>query len=120
LVLVGVTSPFTEPVARAAWELGRLIGDPERPLPGEDPRTSDPSEARHWATVHAELLDLRLDLLRQLLQSAQRVRDPLVASGLRLNVQGLELSVNRSRTRAAFWARRLGELVGSFADSSPG
>jgi hypothetical protein len=102
----------------SARELGRRIGDPERTLPGENPRTVDALQARHWAAVHAELLEVRLELLQQLRGSIERVSDPLVAAGLRHNLQALELAVNRSRRRVAFWAHRLAELADAFAAPS--
>lgn len=112
---MGVTSPFTRALTSSARELGRRLGDPERMLPGEDPRTTDPLEAGHWAAVHAEVLEVRLELLQQLRRSLDRVRDPFVAAGLRQNLHSLELAVNRSRRRVAFWAHRVAELAELFA-----
>lgn len=112
---MGLTSPFTQAFTSSARELGRLIGDPERALPGENTRTSDPFEAKHWAAVHAELLEVRLELLQQLRHTIDKVSDPLVAAGLRHNAQALELAVNRSRRRVSFWAHRLAELADAFA-----
>lgn len=116
---MGAESPFTQALTSSARELGRRIGDPERTLPGEDPRTADPYEAKHWAAVHAELLEVRLELLEQLRRVIDRVSDPLVRAGLTHNSQALELAVNRSRRRTAFWAHRVAELADAFAASAP-
>ena len=116
---MGVISPYTQPLTSTARELGRQIGDPERMLPGEDPRTESPYEAKHWVAVHAELLEVRLDLLQQLRQAIQHVSDPLVAAGLRENAQALELAANRSGRRIAFWAHRVAELADAFAAPGP-
>ena len=112
-------SPFTQALASSARELGRRIGDPERMLPGENPRTTDPREAKHWAAVHAELLDVRLELLEQLRRVIERATDPPVVAGLTHNAQGLELAVNRSRHRFAVWAHRVAELADAFAAPAP-
>jgi hypothetical protein len=88
-------------------------------LPGENPRSTDPFEAKHWAAVHAELLEVRLELLLQLRRVIERVSDPLVAAGLTQNAQALELAVNRSRRRIAFWAHRVAELADAFAAPAP-
>ena len=116
---MGAASPFTQVLTKSAKELGRWIGDPERTLPGENPRTANPFEAKHGAAVHAELLEVRLELLEQLRRVIGRVSDPMVAAGLTHNAHALELAVNRSRRRVAFWAHRLAELADEFAAPAP-
>lgn len=102
-----------------ASELGRRIGDPEWLLPGEEPGTPDVDRAHHWMTVHGELLELRQSLLADLRRTAAQVGDRNVADGLRSNLRTLELAVNRSQRRVAFWDHRLHELAGAFAAAGP-
>lgn len=111
---MGVTSPFTQ-FTNSARDLGRLIGDPERALPGENTRTVDSREAKHWAAVHAELLEVRLELMQQLRQMIAGVSHPAVAAGLQHNAEALELAINRSRRRLDFWTRRVAQLADSLA-----
>src|SRR5437588_13113449 len=102
---------FTNMLARSARDLGGWIGDPDRALPGEDPRTSDARLATHWASVHFEVLELRLELLRHLRHAIETVSDPCVAAGLQHNARSLELAVNRSRRRSSHWAQRASDLA---------
>jgi len=107
-----------QPVTSSARVLGLLVGDPERTLPGENPATVEAREAMHWAAVHAELLEVRLELLRELRATIQRVVDPSVAAGLEHNARALDLAVDRSRYRVSFWAHRIEQLARPFAAST--
>ena len=98
-----------------AADLGRLIGDPLRLLPGEDPATTDPDEAIGWLAAHRQLLTVRLELLNHLRTELAQVENPQVARGLGLNLEGLELSVRRSRSRVADWEARLSKLGAQLA-----
>jgi hypothetical protein len=75
-------------------------------------------EAMHWAAVHAELLEVRLELLRELRAAIQGVADPNVVAGLEHNARALHLAVDRSRHRVRFWAHRVEQLAQPFAASA--
>lgn len=113
-MVTGMPRSATEEAA----ELGRLIGDPQRLLPAEDPATTDLDEASGWLEAHRELLALRLELLNHLRAMLGHVDNPQVAVGLGLNLEGLELAVRRSRSRVADWEARLLTLGAELAGAS--
>jgi len=103
-----------------AERLARLVGDPDRLLPGEEPGTSDLEEARNWLRVHRQLMDVRMELLEHLKQLQEKVSDPAVAAGLKINARGLVLSVERSRARHSYWEQRLAGLEADLATAVRG
>jgi hypothetical protein len=102
-----------------AERLGRLVGDPERLLPGETPGTTDLKEAEHWLDVHAQLLQLREELLERLESRSAGIAEPAVAAGLDVNRRALLLTIRRSRARRSFWQRRVEALRGAVATAAP-
>ncbi len=103
--------------AEEAENLARLVGDPERLLPNEEPRTTDVVVAEHWVGVHRQVLELRVELMKELRRHLEHVADPAVLAGLNVNLQGLQLSVQRSRVRLAYWRDRLDALRAAVASA---
>lgn len=85
--------------------------DPDRLLPGEDPRTRNREDARHWVEVYAELRHFKLDLIGQT-RSRMDAMNPSSQSEVKdvdLEIL-LEESARLSR-RLEFWRVRLNELA---------
>lgn len=95
-----------DPAFDAALE---IVADPARLLPGEEPSSQHPDDARHWAAVYAELLHFK----DQLVTTARRA-----GKGLRQSAQPeagddlalLEAERSRLRARHRFWIRRVKQL----------
>ncbi len=80
--------------------------DPERLLPGEDPRASHPDDALHWAQVYRELCEFKN-------RTIDRITIDTVGLGdaARREVEGTDLVVlkaerDRFQKRADFWRDR--------------
>lgn len=88
----------------------RVVGDPDRLLPGEEPNTRYLDDARHWRSVYAELLHFKDQLVTAARRAGENLRRPArheVSDDLRL----LEAERTRLRSRYEFWKRRSEELV---------
>ena len=84
--------------------------DDERLLPGEDPDSSLPEDALHWAEVYRELCDFKERAIEQ-------ITDDVVSLGeeARKEIRTTDLVVlraerDRFRRRAEFWRQRYGRL----------
>jgi hypothetical protein len=87
----------------------RNAGDPNRLLPDENPKTSQPEDARHWRMVYSELLRFKEGLLsvadRGLADIEQELKVTDTSTLALLRAQN-----NRLRHRLEFWERRHREL----------
>lgn len=101
---------MTETAGDPAFEQAlEIISDPDRLLPGEEPRSKHPDDARHWTSVYAELLQFK----DQLVAAARRAGGGLRQSGRHELGQDMKLLVaerSRLRKRHRFWSRRLQDL----------
>jgi hypothetical protein len=94
-------------------EVRRMSIDPDRLLPGEDTKSSQPEDAKHWASVYTELLGTKRRLVRDLRKMmitghSQDAQDELE----RADVIMLELQIQRFEHRLAVWQKRAAELAG--------
>ena len=86
-------------------------------IPGEDPDTPYPQDARHWLTIYAELVAFHEDLLQRLRTEAahmQTVKHRLQDSDL----APLHRELGRLRERLRFWQQRCLELAGIELDEA--
>ena len=94
----------------AFQEALRVVGDPARLLPGEEPNTRYVDDARHWRSVYAELLHFKDQLVSTARRASENLRRPArheASDDLKL----LEAERSRLRTRYEFWKRRSEELA---------
>jgi hypothetical protein len=90
--------------------LAPAIGDPDRLLHGEDPKTRHLDDALHWKSVYAELLDFKkevLDATRHRLETLSESAKEEVAG---MDVPMLEAEADRLHKRHAFWCGRVEKL----------
>ena len=93
-----------------AAEAARRAADVERLLPGEEPDTVYPDDARHWVEVYSELLAVKGELIT-VTREARRGADPAVQTELSgTDLPIMEHERTRFETRLAFWTGRLGAL----------
>lgn len=89
----------------------RVVGDPDRLLPGEEPNTRYVDDARHWRSVYEELLHFKDQLMTTARRASENLRRPArheASDDLNL----LEAERGRLRSRYEFWKRRAEELAG--------
>jgi DNA-binding response OmpR family regulator len=83
----------------------------ERFLEGEDPDSKKPAEARRWASLYGDMVDLKTQLLgsvfRQLPQLPKVARQELEG-----DIRLLETQRSRYRRRLHFWSERESDLAG--------
>ena len=84
----------------------------DRLLPGEDPSSRHPEDARHWMAVYSELLAFKQEILRQ-----SSARAAVMIPAARREVESTDLVVLRSEAarlerRLDYWHRRLTESRG--------
>jgi hypothetical protein len=84
----------------------------DRLLPGEDPSSGHPEDARHWMAVYSELLAFKQEILRQ-----SSARAAVMISAARREVESTDLMVLRAEAarleqRLGFWHRRLTDSRG--------
>lgn len=82
-----------------------LLADPHQLLPGEEPETRYPDDARHWLQVYAELLRFKDELLATVRRASRRLR----RAGRHEANKDLELmEAERSRLhrRFLFWRHK--------------
>lgn len=90
---------------------GEEAADPDRLLPGEDPSTGYPDDARKWIEVYDELLRFKNRLLDVATETLKDVHGkPARHEVVETDKIVLEAEVNRFRRRLAFWKHRLSEL----------
>ena len=99
-----VAAGFDRAVRRAA--------DPHRLMEGEDPDTTLPEDARHWADVYTELITFNQEILMAMRAAAGTGDLPAEDTD---NAQLLEAHMERLRYRQAFWQGRLTEAAGTSA-----
>jgi hypothetical protein len=80
--------------------------DPNRLLPGEDPKSRDPQDASHWIRVYDELYRFKTDLIAQ--TRARIARMPVAAQR---EVKETDLAIllkesERLGSRLEFWKDR--------------
>ncbi len=84
--------------------------DPERLLPGEDPSSMQPDDARLWIDVYSELLDYKRALLEVTEQKLARMRDePSRREVVETDEVVIGAECRRFEQRLGFWKRRLDE-----------
>ena|SRR5438105_10892443 len=86
-------------------------GDSDRLLPGENPESTHPDDARHWVEVYRELLAYKDRLLAVTQATLSEVPDEPARREVAETDQTL-IAAERERfaRRLAFWDRRLVEL----------
>jgi hypothetical protein len=87
------------------------VADPDRLLPGEEPKSRHPDDARHWASVYGELLHFKEQLVATARRAGEGMRGsakPEVNEDLAL----LEAERSRLRKRYRFWRRELDRVSG--------
>ena len=86
---------------------------PDFLLPGEDPATTDPKDATHWAGVYTELVGVERQLVANL-RGMMANQEPDVQDELqRADVELLELQIGRMEHRLAFWRERMPPVAAS-------
>lgn len=85
--------------------------DPDRLLPGEDPRSRNREDAEHWLRVYRELHDFKLDLIEQT-RNRLRAMDPAA----QVEVHDVDLTIllkesDRLGRRLRFWKTRVEALA---------
>jgi signal transduction histidine kinase len=73
-------------------------------LPGENPSSPYPEDARHWTVVYQELLKVKEDMLEQL--GVRRGRTRAAQSEVDRDEQALKLEIDRLRTHLGYWEER--------------
>jgi hypothetical protein len=82
--------------------------DGDRLLQGEDPNSSDPEDARHWAAVYGELLSFKEDLLSTARQRQARMSEATAKKEVTAtDIQILEVERDRLRRRLNFWEAKI-------------
>jgi chromosome segregation ATPase len=92
-------------LGREQTALGRRSVGSARFLPGEDRDASDPTLARHWASVYAELIQFKEDLLAEVQRRAESWGPALVAESLR-EARRLQPELEQLRLHRQFWEDR--------------
>ena len=87
--------------------------DPDRLLPGEDPRSRNQEDAQHWVEVYGELRRFKRDLIDQ-----TRSRMDAMDASAQGEVKDVDLAImleesHRLSRRLEYWQARLGELAPS-------
>jgi DNA-binding winged helix-turn-helix (wHTH) protein len=88
---------------------------PSRALEGEDLKTSQWEDARHWMSIYADLLEFKhgiLDLVRRDVASLQ----PLARKAAEADVQIIEDQMQGYQARLDLWYRRIWDLHGLWLD----
>ncbi|SRR6266700_1675920 len=84
--------------------------DPDRLLPGEDPTSTEPDDARLWIDVYAELLDYKRALLQVTELKLADMRDqPARREVVETDSVVIGAECQRFERRLDFWTRRLRE-----------
>ncbi len=99
------------PVAETPREAAQNAVEPERLLPGEDPRTTHPDDVRHWMSVYAQLLSFKEKVLSDTHASMAVMEPEARAEVSRTDATVLEAERQRLRRRADFWEQRHRELT---------
>lgn len=98
-----------------AMEYGANL--PSRPLGGEDLECDDPSDAKHWVQVYAELAEFMRALVQE--QSPARLDDPTrEPRPLPADVRAMMLQVRVLELHLSYWTERLRRF--GETDDSPG
>lgn len=89
--------------------------DPNRLLPGEDPKSRHLEDVLHWIRVYDELYRFKADLIAQ-----TRARLPRMPNAAQREVKATDLSIllkesERLGTRLDFWKQRRRSLEGTLA-----
>jgi hypothetical protein len=84
-------------------------------LPGENPRTAQAGDARHWARVYAELISFNR-LLAAETRPGRGTEKGSSTAAAGSDSAALAVDLGRFRRRLAYWERRLAELGGREAE----
>lgn len=100
-----------EPVVRGAT-------DPNRLLPGEDPKSKDPEDALHWIRVYDELYRFKAELVAQI-----RARLSQMEAASQREVKETDLAIllresERLGSRLEYWKERRRSLQQTLAHGS--
>jgi hypothetical protein len=95
-----------EVAAEAAWEGADL----ERPISGEDPKSTSLSEARRWVAVYRHLVKLEQELFDMLAKMIPTMPREAQREAEQTNLPVLASQVERFRHRLDFWTKREEEL----------
>ena len=92
-------------------EAAAKAGDPDRLLPGEDPESTHPEDARHWVEVYRELLEYKDRLLAVTRATLSELPEEPARREVAETDQAL-ISAERERLarRLRFWDRRLAQF----------
>ena len=91
-------------LCRLQAEKAELIARPQRLLPGEDPGSPDPAEAKVWAGVYRELVTFKEGVIRQVQARAHLSQ---VAEGeVHRDEEVLQTELERLRLHLRYWDER--------------
>ena len=96
---------------RRAYRLAADTATSDHPLPGEDPRSADPDDARHWISVYEELLQFKHDVIETIHGHVQEMSPE---AGEEVGSTDLVIMLaERARfaRRIAYWRARLAEVA---------
>jgi hypothetical protein len=85
--------------------------DPDRLLQGEDPRSSDPSDAQHWFEMYSELVAFKERMVKTVDQAIAEVLEKPASHEIATTDRvALAAELARFRRRLEFWKRRGDEI----------
>ncbi len=85
------------------------LGDNDRLLDGEDPKSTNPEDAEHWVQVYGELLGFKDNLVGEAEASAEELT-PGAQPEAQTDLTVLNAERKHLERRYWFWRRRLADL----------
>ena len=85
------------------------LGDKDRLIEGEDPRSTDPADAEHWVRVYGELLGFKDNLVGEAAATSAELT-PSALPEAETDLTLLNAQRRRLEHRYRFWRRRLADL----------
>ena len=90
----------------------RRLRDPGQRLDGEDPKTRNPDQARHWAGVYGRLIEFKRELLERTYRFTEESEAEVARAMRETDIVLLEAELTRFEQRRDYWLLRVTELAG--------
>jgi hypothetical protein len=100
------------PSPERALDAALDAADPDRLLPGENPKSTSAEDASHWESVYAELVEFKYKMLAEANQGLEQMGKDARTEVAQTDTTVLEAELDRLRRRHDFWARRHKKLDG--------